>query len=125
MPSPAELRTLVATYVEAVNTRVPADVAALFTEDARQADPASAPANVGRTAIAAFFEQGIATSDTWTFEATTVHTCASTVAIDFTIAVHSGDTDMHIEGIEVFHVREDGLFESVDAYWDESDLTIR
>lgn len=124
MPSPAELRTLVATYVEAVNARVPADVAALFAEDARQADPASAPPNIGRTAIAAFFEQGIAASDTWEFEATKVHTCASTVAIDFTIVVRSGDTDMQIEGIEVFHVRDDGFFESVDAYWDESDLTI-
>jgi hypothetical protein len=30
---------------------------------------------------------------------------------------------MTIDGIEVFDVNEDGQFISVDAYWDESDLS--
>jgi len=86
--TPDELRHAVETYVATINARDPEAIAALFTEDAVQADPASAPPNVGRRAIAAFFADGIAASESWEFAADAVHTCASTVAIDFSIAVH-------------------------------------
>ena len=62
----------------------------MFAEDGVQADPASNPANVGRAAIAAFFDNGIAASESWTFTAKAVHTCAPNVAIDFEIAVVTG-----------------------------------
>lgn len=124
MPTPDDLRAAVERYVDAVNSRDPRTIAALFTEDAVQADPASQPPNVGRAAIAAFFEAGIAGSDDWTFTAKDVHTCSSTVAIDFAIAVSTGGATMTISGIEVFEVDDDGLFSTVHAYWDERDVTV-
>jgi len=124
MPSPEELRSLVAAYVDAVNSRDPAAVSALFSEDAVQADPDSAPPNVGRAAIAAFFEAGIAASDDWTFTAKAVHTCAATVAIDFEIALSTAGSTMTIAGIEVFEAGDDLLFTSVHAYWDGSDVSV-
>jgi uncharacterized protein (TIGR02246 family) len=120
-----ELRARMATYVDAVNRRDPSGIAGLFAEDGVQADPASNPANVGRAAIAEFFTNGIAASDSWTFVAKTVHTCAPNVAIDFEITVGSGGSTMVIDGIEVFTVDADGLFTSVYAYWDDADLTFR
>jgi steroid Delta-isomerase len=123
MPTPEQLRDLITGYVAAINTRQAAEVAALFAEDAHQADPASNPPNVGRAAITAFFENSIAASDSWTFTAKAVHTCASTAAIDFEIDLVSGDATMHIEGIEVFEVGDDGLITSVNAYWDDADMT--
>jgi steroid delta-isomerase len=123
MPSPDQLRDLITGYVAAVNSRDAAGIAALFAEDAHQADPASNPPNVGRAAIATFFENSIAGSDSWTFTAKAVHTCASTVAIDFGIALVAGGATMHIEGIEIFEVGDDGLFTSVNAYWDDADMT--
>ncbi len=123
MPTPDELRSSVSHYVTTINGRDPAAIAALFTEDAVQADPASQPPNVGRSAIEAFFTNGIAASEGWVFQAERVHTCASTVAIDFRITVSLGEGSMVISGIEVFESTEDGLFASAHAYWDDADVS--
>ncbi len=118
-----ELRQRVVGYVDAINSRDPRAIAERFTEDAVHADPVSNPPNLGRTAIVTFFENGIAASDTWTFTAKAVHTCADQVAVDFAIAVETGGATMTIDGIEVFAVDDEGLFRSVHAYWDDADLT--
>jgi steroid delta-isomerase len=123
MLTPEALRTRMVAYVDAVNRRDPEAIAGLFSEDAVHADPVSNPPNVGRTAIATFFENGIAASDSWTFTAKAVHTCAANVAIDFEISLETGGSTMTIEGIEVFTTDADGVFTSVHAYWDDADLT--
>jgi steroid delta-isomerase len=122
--TPDDLRGRIAAYVDALNTRDPDAIAALFAEDAVQADPASDPPNRGRAAIAAFFEGSVAASDDWTFAAEAVHTCAAQVAIDFRIDVETGGSTMTISGIEVFTFDDDGLITSVYAYWDAADLTV-
>jgi ketosteroid isomerase-like protein len=123
MLPPDELRHRMMAYVDAVNRRDSSLIAALFAEDAVHSDPVSNPPNVGRVAITEFFDNGIAASDSWTFTAKAVHTCATSVAIDFEIAVETGGTTMTIDGIEVFTTDEAGLFTSVHAYWDDADLT--
>ncbi len=123
MPTPEELRLAVDRYVATVNGRNPDAIAELFTEDAVQADPASAPPNIGRAAIASFFAAGIAASESWTFSADDVHTCASTVAVDFSISVRLGGGTMRIRGIEVFEASDDGRFASAHAYWDDADVS--
>ena len=122
MPTPDELRTTIERYVATINGRDPVAIAELFTEDAVQADPASAPPNVGREAITTFFAGGIAASEGWTFRAESVHTCASTVAIDFAIDISLGGSSMTVAGIEVFQVADDGRFTSAHAYWDDADI---
>jgi steroid delta-isomerase len=117
------LRDRVVTYVETINRRDPVAIAALFTEDAVHADPVSQPPNIGRAAIATFFENGIEASDGWEFTAKSVHTCSVHVAIDFEITIDIGGGTMTIDGIEVFTTDEDGLFSAVHAYWDDADLT--
>ena len=121
--TPDGLRLAVAHYVDTINGRDPGAIAALFTEGAVQADPASSPPNVGRDAITGFFADGIAASDGWVFQAVDVHTCASTVAIDFMITVEVGGGSMVIRGIEVFEAADDGRFSSAHAYWDDTDVT--
>ena len=123
MPTPDELRTLITAYVDAVNSRDADAIAGRFALDAVQADPASNPPNVGREAIRTFFENSIGASESWTFTAKAVHTCADHVAIDFEIALVTGGATMTIDGIEVFDVGDDGLFTTVNAYWDDADLT--
>ena len=122
-PNPDSLRAAVDHYVATINGRDPVAIAALFTEDAVQADPASDPPNVGREAITTFFTNGIAASDGWVFEATDVHTCASAVAIDFTITIALGGGSMVVRGIEVFEATDDRRFSSAHAYWDDADVT--
>jgi steroid delta-isomerase len=121
--TPDDLRARIATYVDTINRRQPEAIAGLFTEDAVQADPASNPPNVGRAAIASFFADSIAASDSWTFTAKTVHTCAAQAAVDFQISVQTGGATMLIDGIEVFTTDDDGLFRSLYAYWDDADLS--
>jgi len=123
VPTPDELRAAIDHYVATINSRDPDAIAHLFTEDAVQADPASQPPNVGRAAIAEFFTTGIAASEGWVFEAERVHTCASTVAIDFRITVSLGAGSMVISGIEVFEATDDGRFASAHAYWDDADVS--
>lgn len=118
-----ELRQAVARYATTVNGRDPAAIAALFTENGVQSDPASRPPNIGQAAIARFFADGIAASDAWTFEASNLHTCASTVAFEFGIAVRMGEGRMLISGIEVFVFAEDGHIASAHAYWDDADVS--
>jgi steroid Delta-isomerase len=123
MPEPVDLRTRVSEYVDAINSRDASVIADQFTPDAIQADPVTNPPNIGRDAIAAFFEASIAASDTWRFTAERVHTCGQHVAIDFAIEVVTGGATMTIEGIEVFAADDDGRFTSAHAYWDDADLT--
>jgi steroid delta-isomerase len=124
VPTPDELRSAIDHYVATINGRDPEAIADLFTEDAVQADPASRPANIGRQAIVEFFTTGIASSEGWVFEAERVHTCASTVAIDFKITVSLGAGSMIISGIEVFEATDDGRFASAHAYWDDADVAL-
>ena len=123
MPNPDELRKLVDSYVNTVNSRDADAYAALFTEDAVQADPASNPPNIGHDAIRTFLQNSIDGSDTWTFTAEKVHTCANHAAIDFQISLKTGDATMTIDGIEVFTFADDGRIASVYAYWDDQDLS--
>lgn len=123
MPTPDQLRLAIDHYVATINGRDPHAIAALFTEDAVQADPASQPPNLGRDAITAFFATGIDASEGWTFQAVDVHTCASTVAIDFVIEVRLAAGTMRINGIEVFETADDGRFTSAHAYWDDADVS--
>ncbi len=126
MLNPDQLRERIVAYVDAINRRDPPAIAAFFAEDGFQADPASNPPNIGRQAIATFFENAIAASEAWTFTAKAVHTCAPHVAVDFEIAVvMTGGATMTIDGIEVFTTDEDGLFATVNAYWDDTDLSFR
>jgi steroid delta-isomerase len=123
LPSPDQLRTRIAEYVNAINSRDADAIAAQFTEDAHHHDPVSNPPNIGRAAIVTFFENGIAASEGWTFAAKAVHTCADNAAIDFEIAVVTGGATMTIAGIEIFEADGEGRFTSVRAYWDDADLT--
>lgn len=123
MPTAEYLRQLVDRYATAITARDVDAVVALFTEDAVQQDPATAPPNVGHEAIRAFLQSAVDASTATAFEALTVHTCGDHVAIDFRVTVTLEAGAMVIQGIEVFTVAEDGLIRSVTAYWDEGDVT--
>jgi steroid Delta-isomerase len=118
-----ELRALVDRYCTAVSSRDAGAVAALFAEDAVQRDPATAPPNVGRDAIRAFFQAAVDASEATEFEALAVHTAGEHVAIDFRVTVTLEGGTMTISGIEVFTVGPGGTIREVTAYWDDADVT--
>ncbi|HEX3946795.1 MAG TPA: nuclear transport factor 2 family protein [Acidimicrobiales bacterium] len=123
MPTPEALRQLVHRYAEAVTARDLDAIGALFAEDAVQRDPATAPPNVGRAAILAFFQSAVDASTATNFEILDLHTAGSFAAFDFRVIVTLETGTMTIQGIEVFTVGDDGLIGQVDAYWDDDDVT--
>ena len=58
------------------------------------------------------------------FEVVEVHPVAERAAITFhiTLSLEGGST-MHIRGVEIFTVTDEGLISAVDAYWGDEDLT--
>jgi uncharacterized protein (TIGR02246 family) len=123
-PTTAQLRQTVERYAATVTARNADSYAELFTTDAIQVDPYPTTPNLGRHAIRDFMQRSIDGSETMRFEVTEVHPVADRVAIAFHITLTlAGDTTMHIKGIEVFTVTDDGLISAVDAYWGDEDVT--
>ncbi|HVX22487.1 MAG TPA: nuclear transport factor 2 family protein [Acidimicrobiales bacterium] len=123
MPTAEDLRQLVDRYCQVTSSRAVDDYVALFTEDAVQADPASAPPHVGHDAIRAFRQSAVDASRSMEFQALAVRTCGDHAAIDFRVTVQLDAGSMVIDGIEVFTAAADGRIEAVTAYWDDADVT--
>jgi len=112
----------VARYAATVSSMDADAYAAMFTPDAVQVDPYPSQ-NVGREAIRDFIARSFAACETFHFEVGEVHPVADRVAITFHITLGvAGGATMHIRGVEVFGVTDDGLISSVDAYWGGGDV---
>jgi steroid delta-isomerase len=124
MPTSAILRSTVERYAATLTRRDADEYAALFTADAVQVDPYPTAPNVGRDAIRDFIQRSIDSSEAIVFEPTEVHPVADKAVIAFHITVTlQGGATMHIRGIEIFTVTDDGLISAVDAYWGDEDVT--
>jgi steroid Delta-isomerase len=124
MPTPTQLRETMARYAATVTSKDADAYVALFTPDAVQIDPYPSPPNVGHDAIRDFIQRSFDGCETMRFEVVEVHPVADKAAITFHITLGlEGGSSMHIRGIEVFTVTDEGLISAVDAYWGEEDLT--
>ena len=124
MPTTAQLRSAMVRYAATVTAKDAEAYAALFTPDAVQVDPYPTPANVGRDAIQAFIQRSFDGCETMLFEVEEVHPVADKAAITFHITLGlAGGSTMHIRGVEVFTLTDEGLISAVEAYWGEEDLT--
>ena len=111
-------------YAATVSSKDADAYAALFTPDAVQVDPYPTPPNVGRDAVRAFIQRSFDGCETMLFEVTEVHPVADKAAITFHITLTlSGGSTMHIRGVEIFTVTDEGLISAVDAYWGDEDVT--
>ncbi len=124
MPTTAELREAMARYAEAASSKDADKYAALFTPDAVQVDPYPSGVHKGREEIRAFIQTSFDACETMAFEVEECHPVADKAAIRFhiTLTLEGGST-MHIRGVEVFTITDDGLISAVDAYWGEEDVT--
>ena len=124
MPTSAQLKEVMERYAAAVGFRDADAYAALFTADAVQVDPYPNPANEGRDAIRAFMQRSFDACESMQFEIGEVHPVADKAAITFHItAAVAGESTMHIRGVEIFTVTDEGLISAVEAYWGEEDMT--
>ena len=124
MPTTAQLRQAMERYAAVVSSKDAEAYAALFTPDAVQMDPYPSGLHTGRDEIQAFIQSGFDGCETMTFEVEEVHPVADKAAIRFQITLGlAGGATMHIRGVEVFTITDDGLISAVEAYWGEEDVT--
>jgi steroid delta-isomerase len=123
MPTTAQLREAMERYAATVSSMDAGAYADLFTADAVQVDPYPTPPNVGRDAIRAFIQRSFDGCEMMRFEVTEVHPVADKAAITFHITLTlAGGSTMHIRGVEIFTVTDDGLISAVEAYWGDEDV---
>jgi len=124
MPTTTQLREAMTRYAKAASSRDAERYAALFTPDAVQVDPYPSGVHNGREEIRTFIQQSFDACETMTFEVEECHPVADKAAIRFHITLGlEGGTTMHIRGVEIFTITDDGLISAVDAYWGEEDVT--
>jgi uncharacterized protein (TIGR02246 family) len=124
VPTTAQLRQAIERYAAVVSSKDAEAYAALFTLDAVQMDPYPSGLHEGRDAIKAFIASGFEGCETMTFGVEEVHPVADKAAIRFQITLTlAGGATMHIRGVEVFTVTDEGLISAVEAYWGEEDVT--
>ena len=124
MPTTTQLRDAMARYAEAASSRDADTYAALFTPDAVQVDPYPTGVHNGREEIRAFMSQSFDACETMKFEVEECHPVADKAAIRFHITLGlEGGTTMHIRGVEVFTITDDGHISAVEAYWGDEDVT--
>ncbi len=123
MVDTAHMIDAVERYSRAFSSRDLEALLSLFTEDAVQTDPANGPANVGREAIAAFFQNSYDATTSSSWEAQAVHCCGDVAAVDFLVRVEMEGGSARIEGIELFGFADDGRIASVVAYWGDDDMS--
>jgi steroid Delta-isomerase len=125
MPTTQQLRESMDRYAEAASARDIDRYVALFTPDAVQVDPYPTGVHNGRDEIRAFMQQSFDACDSMTFEVEECHPVADKAAIRFHITVGlEGGTAMHIRGVEIFTITDDGLISAVEAYWGDEDVTL-
>ena len=125
MPTTTELRKAIDRYAEAASSKDPDKYAALFTPDALQVDPYPDGVHKGRDEIHAFIKQSFNACESMTWELEEFHAVADKAAVTFHITVTlAGPTTMHIRGVEIFTITDNGLISAVDAYWGEEDVTV-
>jgi uncharacterized protein (TIGR02246 family) len=126
MPTTQQLRESMDRYAEAASARDIDRYVALFTPDAVQVDPYPTGVHNGHDEIRAFMQQSFDACDSMTFEVEECHPVADKAAIRFHITVvpSGGSGAMHIRGVEIFTITDDGLISAVEAYWGEEDVTL-
>lgn len=124
MPTTVQIREAIDLYAAASNTKNADAYAALFTSDAVQVDPYPTAPNVGRDAIRDAIQQIFDGCKTIRFEITELHSVADRAAISFQSTVTlASDSIMHVQGIEIITVTDDGLISAADVYFGDDDIT--
>lgn len=125
MPSTEQIRDTVDQYIERFNAGDGGRWASLFAEDATHEDPVGTPANVGRDAIAAFYESSASSFGTIRLHRKDEPIVAGNEAVvTLWVQIGSGAQRTKIPHIvDVFTFRETGEIASLRAYWDMASLT--
>lgn len=118
MPTPDQVRSAFARYVAAWEARDRPAFLACFAEAATQVDPYPSAPNVGREAIAGFFDQTVAMTEAMAFSVGRVIVGGDRGVFPFTVRSTVAGTQVEVDAVDVISVGDDGLITSITAYVD-------
>jgi steroid delta-isomerase len=124
MPTPEQIRDVVERYVKSWEAGDKEGWVGCFADDAEQIDPYPQPANVGREAIARFFDTARSLVEEYRFTTHYSAVAGDRCAMTFTLALKTGDTTVEFDGVDLFEVNDDGLISRLTAYWDPSTMRL-
>lgn len=123
MPSPDELRAVVADYVDAMSANDKDGYVALFADDATLEDPVGSGVRNGHDEIRAFWDMVHTLSETITLVPTgPARVAANEVAFPMQAVSDVGGSKMVVDIIDVFAINDAGKIASMRAFWDMSEM---
>ncbi|MGW0043255.1 nuclear transport factor 2 family protein [Rhodococcus sp. NPDC003348] len=117
-----DIRSAVATYLDAVAGGTSADIAALYAEGATLEDPVGSEPKVGREEIEKFYSALDAVRNRT--ELLAVKVAGNTAAFHFRVVTETGDQTITIEPIDVMTFDDQARITSMRAVWSPSDMTV-
>ena len=122
MMSPEQVRETIRAYVDAFERKDRDAWVGLFAEDAHQVDPVPSPPNVGRPAIADFFDRTSTLADKITIDVHHVHVCGDEAVMVFTGTATSAGGSFSFDVVDLFRFDDTGHIAELRAYWDPSQV---
>jgi steroid Delta-isomerase len=118
LPSPEQVQSVIAAYVDGYRRNDKQAVIDLFRADAVWHDPVGAPPHVGHDGIGEFWDQTHAMADSIALEPRFVVVAGDEGVMSFEIHVGTPTGTMVMDAVEIFTVGDDGKIALLKAYWD-------
>jgi steroid delta-isomerase len=118
MPGAEPVRAAVRSYVDSFNVADKELFLSLFSETVRQIDPVGTEPNVGRDALAAFWDELHSAVRSIEFEVRDLIICGNEACLAFDITQWREDTVVRLRGVDVFEVDGTGKICLIKGYCD-------
>lgn len=119
---PDHIRSAVQQYLDRHQAKDAAGVAALFAADAELYDPVDSEPHLGSAAVEAFFSGTHQMAESMEFTLTgPIRVAGNHAAFPFQVRTQMGDTTLRLEIIDVMDFAENGLIQTMRAYWSFAD----
>ena len=122
MPFELVMKNALNAYINAFNHNDLEALVALFAPEATVEDPYGSVAKVGYSAIRTFYEEALQSNVKLTLDAPIRATTSHAAAMAFTATVDVEGTQTLIRVIDIMTFDEQGLINSMRAYFGESDI---
>jgi steroid delta-isomerase len=119
MPTDAEIRTALETYVDCWRTNDRERWLQLFSSDAEFIDPVGTPAHEGKDAVAAFWDRVHTMPMEMKPEVDRIVACGGEGVLVFRMkAVAANGMGMEVSVVDLFQFNDAGEVTQLKAYWD-------
>ena len=120
MPSVAEMRAVVESYLSLVGDGTAEQISALYADDATLEDPVGTAPHVGRAAILEFYK--VIEPIKRATELVTFKAAGNVAVFEFKITTYFPEFTIHLNPVDIMIFAEDGKVQSMQAVWTPDDM---